>query len=413
MNVMPAAIWPSRGQGTLVALGFPSAALLALGLWTGLHGVGLDTSIPAGIVLVLLTALAETISVVVAPRARISAAAPFLVAAALVGGPLVGAMAGASTEVFTTGDVWRPRSTYAGSRALKGFVVGLIGEQLTLRTPAGALAVAAIGMAVGTALSTAANAIVAFDRRIDFRSQFLASWRVTVLAAFVPAPLLAAFLFQFQTAPALALGLAAGLLLLIAIGNRFRLRLEHSLAEERSRARLDALTGAPNRYALEEALAAEESRVRRGGRPAALCFLDLDRFKTVNDTHGYTAGDQLLVDVYRRLRTELRASDQVFRWGGEEFVVLAPQVESHDLADFAERLRLFIASRPFLVEGRPRAVTGSVGAVLLDETRSAEAALEAASRLVRTAKRTRDSVVFETPPAGERVEPLSAAASKP
>ena len=84
---------------------------------------------------------------------------------------------------------------------------------------------------------------------------------------------------------------------------------------------------APNRYALAEALTAEQARIKRGGRTAALCFLDLDRFKTVNDTYGYAAGDKLLVDVHQRLRSELRASDLVFRWGGEEFVVLAPHVE--------------------------------------------------------------------------------------
>ncbi len=408
---MPAAVWPSRGQGTFVALGFPSAALLALALWSGLHGMSLDTSVPAAIVLVAMTAVAETISVVVAPRARISAAAPFLVAAALAGGPLVGALAGASTEAFTGGDVWRPRSTYAGSRALKGFVVGLIGEQLTLRGVSGALTAAAAGVVAGTVLTTAANVVVAFDRKIDLRPQLRASWRATVLTSILPMPLLAVFLFEFWAAPTLPLARAVGLLLLLALGNRFRLRLERSLAEERSRARLDALTNAPNRYALEEALAAEEARIRRGGRPAALCFLDLDRFKAVNDTHGYRAGDKLLVDVYRRLRDELRASDQVFRWGGEEFVVLAPQVESQDLMEFAERLRMFIASRPFSVEGHPRTVTGSVGAVLLDETKSAEAALDGASRLVREAKRTRDSVAVDAPLTGTGGEALAATAS--
>src|SRR5207244_8821420 len=116
---------------------------------------------------------------------------------------------------------------------------------------------------------------------------------------------------------------------------------------------------------------------------AAICFLDLDRFKKVNDTYGYAAGDALLVDVYERLRGELRGSDLLFRWGGEEFVVLAPHVERAELADFAERLRLLLAARPFWIDQRPRRITASVGAVLLDDARSAEAALERAGRLVR------------------------------
>jgi diguanylate cyclase (GGDEF)-like protein len=99
--------------------------------------------------------------------------------------------------------------------------------------------------------------------------------------------------------------------------------------------------------------------------------------------------------VHQRLRSELRASDLVFRWGGEEFVVLAPHVDRAELADFAERLRLLLATRPFAIDGRPRTVTGSVGAVLLDGTRPADAALEAAGRLVRKAKLTRNTAVVE------------------
>src|SRR5262249_57513169 len=131
------------------------------------------------------------------------------------------------------------------------------------------------------------------------------------------------------------------------------LGLGRGLARERWRGRVERLTNARNRYALAEALTAEQARIRRGGRTAAVCFLDLDRFKTVNDTYGYAAGDALLVAVYGRLRGELRASDLVFRWGGEEFVVLAPHVEAAELADFSERLRLLLATRPFSIAGKP------------------------------------------------------------
>jgi diguanylate cyclase (GGDEF)-like protein len=170
------------------------------------------------------------------------------------------------------------------------------------------------------------------------------------------------------------------------------------------------LTTAPNRYALAEALTTEQARVGRGGRTAALCFLDLDRFKSVNDTYGYAAGDRLLVDVHHRLRSELRTSDRIFRWGGEEFVVLAPHVERAELADFAERLRLLLATRPFAIDGRPRTITGSVGAVLLDGTGPAEDALEAASRLVRKAKATRNTAVVDATPVGTAPDRLSRAA---
>jgi diguanylate cyclase (GGDEF)-like protein len=218
--------------------------------------------------------------------------------------------------------------------------------------------------------------------------------RIVALVLLV-SPLLVVLVRLVETTFPLALAYTASLVLVIGVANRFRLRLERALAAERSRARVDALTTAPNRYALAETLAAEQARIRRGGCTAAICFLDLDRFKKVNDTYGYAAGDALLVDVYERLRGELRASDVLFRWGGEEFVVLAPHVERTELTEFAERLRLLLAGRPFWINGKPRTITVSIGAVLLDELRPAEAALERAGRLVKKAKLTRNTAVVD------------------
>jgi diguanylate cyclase (GGDEF)-like protein len=356
--------------------------------------IGLEIGIPAAIVLVALTALADRLDLVVGRRTRVSLAGPFLVAAALVGGPLVGACAGASTELFTTGDVRRKRALCAGAGALQGLVVGLVGEQLSQRGVSGAVVAAAVGLVIGFALDLRL-VLRTMGRGVKLRSELRAAWRTIAVSWFLPAPLLVAFLYLFETTPGLALAFAAGLLLVAASANRLRRRLEQALAAERSRSRVDALTSAPNRYALAEALTSEQARIKRGGRTAALCFLDLDRFKTVNDTYGYAAGDRLLVDVHHRLRSELRASDLVFRWGGEEFVVLAPHVARAELADFAERLRLLLATRPFAIDGRPRTITGSVGAVLLDDGRPGQDALEAASRLVKKAKVTRNTAVAD------------------
>jgi diguanylate cyclase (GGDEF)-like protein len=278
--------------------------------------------------------------------------------------------------------------------ALQGLAVGLVGQQLTLGGVSGCVIAAAVGLVTGFVLN-ARLVLRAGSSRL--RRELRAAWRPLAVSWFLPGPLLVVFLYLFPTAPGLALAFAASLLLVAASANRFRRRLEQTLAGERSRARVDALTSAPNRYALAEALTSEQARIRRGGRTAALCFLDLDRFKTVNDTYGYAAGDRLLVDVHHRLRSELRASDLVFRWGGEEFVVLAPHVDGAELADFAERLRLLLATRPFAIDGRPRTITGSVGAVLLDESKVGQDALEAASRLVKKAKATRNTAVVEKP----------------
>jgi len=372
-------------------------------------GIGLEAGIPAALVLIALTALAEQLNLVVGRRTRVSLSGPFLVAAALVGGPLVGACAGASTELFTTGEVRRKRVVCAVAGALQGLVVGLVGAQLSQQGVSGAVLAAAAGLATGFVLN-ARLVLRGLGRGFRLRREFRAAWRPLVVSWFLPAPLLVVFLYLFPTAPGLALAFAAALLVVAAFANRFRRRLERTLAGERSRARVDALTSAPNRYALAEALTSEQARIKRGGRTAALCFLDLDRFKTVNDTYGYAAGDRLLVDVHHRLRSELRASDLVFRWGGEEFVVLAPHVDRAELADFAERLRLLLATRPFAIDGRPRTITGSVGAVLLDDGRSGQDALDAASRLVKKAKVTRNTAVADTKPEGAAKSQLSNAA---
>jgi diguanylate cyclase (GGDEF)-like protein len=131
-------------------------------------------------------------------------------------------------------------------------------------------------------------------------------------------------------------------------------------ADLRHRATHDVLTGMPNRAALAEAL----SRTLADGRPAAVLFLDLDRFKLVNDTHGHAVGDALLVALGRRLMTVVRPGDTVARFGGDEFVVLCPGAEEADGAlAIAQRLARAL-EEPFLVEGHELFLTGSVGVAI-------------------------------------------------
>src|SRR5690242_13563413 len=108
--------------------------------------IGLDAGVPAAIVLVALTALAEQLNVVVGRRTRVSLSGPFLVAAALVGGPLAGACAGASLESFTTADPWRKRALCAVAGALQGFAVGLVGERFAHGGVSAASVVATAGL---------------------------------------------------------------------------------------------------------------------------------------------------------------------------------------------------------------------------------------------------------------------------
>ncbi len=99
-------------------------------------------------------------------------------------------------------------------------------------------------------------------------------------------------------------------------------RLEAAREELRDLALTDPLTGAYNRRFFDEIIARELERHRRAKEPLSVVFIDVDRFKTVNDVHGHSVGDTLLRDVSEFLRRKLRETDYVFRWGGDEFLVL-------------------------------------------------------------------------------------------
>jgi len=135
--------------------------------------------------------------------------------------------------------------------------------------------------------------------------------------------------------------------------------LEVSLAEVECLAGTDKLTGAWNRRRLEEAVNSELERMQRYGHPLSLLVLDIDLFKHVNDNYGHAAGDRLLVELSGRIRSVLRSTDSLTRWGGEEFVVLCPNTALPMAAVFAERLRGAIARTDFSVG---ESATVSIGA---------------------------------------------------
>ncbi|MDE2372212.1 MAG: diguanylate cyclase [Burkholderiales bacterium] len=124
----------------------------------------------------------------------------------------------------------------------------------------------------------------------------------------------------------------------------------------------DALTGLPNRLLLSDRLHQALLLAGRIGRKVALCYVDLDGFKAVNDRWGHDAGDQLLREVARRLQASVRANDTVARIGGDEFVILLPQLENRgECMAIVERTRLALASPVALAEGQTVTVEASIG----------------------------------------------------
>jgi two-component system cell cycle response regulator len=146
--------------------------------------------------------------------------------------------------------------------------------------------------------------------------------------------------------------------------------------------RTDALTGLRNRRHVEEYLAKLVSLARRNAEPIAVLVIDVDRFKSVNDTYGHEAGDAVLREVAGRMLDSIRLEDMVGRWGGEEFLVVLPNTAAEGAAELAERLRHLVADTPCrLADGDAVQVTISVGcaASLMDDAgsmvRSADAAM--------------------------------------
>jgi diguanylate cyclase (GGDEF)-like protein len=129
----------------------------------------------------------------------------------------------------------------------------------------------------------------------------------------------------------------------------------------------DALTGLPNRTLLHDRIAQVISQADRARFPAALLLIDLDRFKEVNDTLGHHRGDQLLVQVARRMAGAVRQGDTIARLGGDEFAVLLPRIGAVDeVAEVASRLRAVLQA-PFLLDGLNVSVDASIGAALYPE----------------------------------------------
>jgi diguanylate cyclase (GGDEF)-like protein len=135
-------------------------------------------------------------------------------------------------------------------------------------------------------------------------------------------------------------------LVLVAAVAMLSSALMESDLEHRSESVLDGLTGMLNRRSLSARVAELTEQSQVAGAAIGLIVGDIDNFKAVNDEHGHTTGDAVLVDVAYALRKELRAFDMAYRLGGEEFLVLMPGADAEQAAEVAERLRMAVGAFP-------------------------------------------------------------------
>lgn len=160
--------------------------------------------------------------------------------------------------------------------------------------------------------------------------------------------------------------------------------------------RRDPLTGLPNRAAFHEAFERWRALARRRNEPLSIGFIDLDRFKGVNDAYGHTAGDEVLRQAARIVSASLRQSDLVARWGGEEFVVLFPNTGSEGALRALEKARHRFREHGFVAARSPFQLTFSAGVAPVLPDDEVDAAVARADYYLYLAKSTgRDRVVSD------------------
>ena len=170
-----------------------------------------------------------------------------------------------------------------------------------------------------------------------------------------------------------------------------RLRVERELRESQSRlyrlAHHDALTGLPNRLLFEDRLEQAILKARRNKTKVGILFLDLDRFKQINDTLGHDVGDELLIAVSERLQKQCRRSDTVARLGGDEFVFILDNLRDRSGAEVVARKIIAAMEHPMLLQGHEIRISTSIGiAIYPDDAEEIEGVIKKADLALYQAK---------------------------
>lgn len=164
---------------------------------------------------------------------------------------------------------------------------------------------------------------------------------------------------------------------------------------------LDPLTETANRRYLEMKLQAELDKFNRYGIGVGVIFVDVDYFKSFNDTYGHALGDDVLRMIARTLQNNIRSSDLVGRWGGEEFLVIVPHADAARLEQLAEKLRHLVANSFIIHHDQRLSATISLGAAIATPQERPEQLLERADRMLYQAKHAgRNRTMIDQPQAG-------------
>ncbi|MEY4719454.1 MAG: hypothetical protein RL563_2072 [Pseudomonadota bacterium] len=157
---------------------------------------------------------------------------------------------------------------------------------------------------------------------------------------------------------------------------------------------IDPLTKTSNKAAFEDTLFRETQRANRTQQPLSLIFVDVDHFKLINDNHGHQAGDQALTSVAKWIKNSIRSCDAVFRYGGEEFVVVLAETDCKTAAEIAERMRVHIESHTMAYGLETLNVTASLGVCTLRGDDNNQSLLRRADKAMYQAKQAGRNRVF-------------------
>jgi diguanylate cyclase (GGDEF)-like protein len=256
-------------------------------------------------------------------------------------------------------------------------------------------------MFLGVAVFTVIVAFLAWRRGNRAAGWFLLAWLLLEIMTIATA---VTFLLSDQLERLVYVGLPVSMVaaaILVALGVADRLREQRAaLGDAERRAQLDSLTGVLNRRSLLERLDAAGQRAQARGLPISLLFIDLDHFKAINDSYGHLAGDACLRAIIAPIQSELRQSDVIGRYGGEEFIVILSSADSAAAQAIADRIRMRIAELRVDGFGEPIRLTCSIGIAASDAhgvwgealVARADAAVYAAKRAGRNQVRAAEVV---------------------